>query len=72
MWGDDDIICNLEDAYFELSDYMATKHLDGHDMYDQWLMKVHTKFSELLDALSEGNEKGVAPDVLNDHIKEIM
>lgn len=40
-WTASDIACPVEDAYWELSDYLATKRLDGHDRRDQWYMKVH-------------------------------
>ena len=33
-WSSDDIICPIEDAYFELTDFIALKKLDGHDVYD--------------------------------------
>ena len=52
-WTASDIACPLEDAYWELSDFLAVKRLDGHDMRDQWYMKVHQKMGELLDALGD-------------------
>lgn len=65
-WTSSDIACPLEDAYWELSDFLAVKRLDGHDMRDQWYMKVHQKMGELLDAL------GADPtDELEEHIKPI-
>lgn len=33
-WTDDDIACPLEEAYWELHDYIAIKRLDGHDIID--------------------------------------
>lgn len=53
FWSDSDIICAVEEAYWELSDFIAVKRLDGHDRIDQWYMKVHAKLDELLDALTE-------------------
>ena len=41
MWIDDDLLAPVEDAYFELSGYLAMKKLDGHDRTDQWYMLVH-------------------------------
>lgn len=41
MWIDDDLLAPVEDAYFELSGYLAMKKLDGHDRKDQWYMLVH-------------------------------
>lgn len=52
-WTAEDIVCPLEDAYFELCNFLALKRLDGHDRRDQWYMKVHNKLDELLDALNE-------------------
>lgn len=51
-WSDNDIYAPLEDAYFELSDFIALKKLDGHDAYDQWYMLVELKMAELIDALN--------------------
>ena len=51
-WSDSDIVCPLEDAWFELTDFLATKRLDGHDMQDQWYMLVERKMKELLEVLS--------------------
>lgn len=52
-WSDEDIACVVEDAYFELSDFLALKRLDGHDICDQWYMAVHRKLSELMDVLDD-------------------
>lgn len=46
----------LEEEYFELGEILATEKLDGHDMYDQWQMKLHIKMGELLDAMNELDE----------------
>lgn len=51
IWSDSDIVCLVEEAYWELSDFLAIKRLDGHDMTDQWYMNVHKKLDELLDVL---------------------
>lgn len=51
-WSDDDIICPIEDAYFELTDFIAMKKLDGHDVFDQWYMRVQAKMGELLDLMN--------------------
>ena len=51
FWIDDDLLAPVEDAYFELSGYLAMKKLDGHDRTDQWYMLVHQKLKELIDAL---------------------
>lgn len=50
-WTDSDIVCLVEEAYWELSDFIAVKRLDGHDRIDQWYMNVHRKLDELLDVL---------------------
>lgn len=52
FWSDNDIYGPLEDAYFELSDFIALKKLDGHDERDQWYMLVQLKMAELIDALN--------------------
>ena len=41
VWSDNDLFAPVEDAYFELSDFLAVKKLDGHDEKDQWYMLVH-------------------------------
>ena len=41
VWNDSDLLAPVEDAYFELSDFLAMKKLDGHDRTDQWYMLVH-------------------------------
>ena len=51
MWIDDDLLAPVEDAYFELSGYLAIKKLDGHDRTDQWYMLVHQKLKELISVL---------------------
>ena len=53
IWNDNDLFAPVEDAYFELSDFLATKKLDGHDRKDQWYMLVHQKLDELMDALDK-------------------
>lgn len=47
----------VEEEYFELCEVLATEKLDGHDRYDQWEMKLHTKIGELLDVMNELNEE---------------
>ena len=65
-WSDEDIVCPLEDAYWELHDFIAMKRLDGHDRTDQWYMLVCQKMDELLDAL------GNCPfDETNENLKPI-
>ena len=51
IWSDDDLLAPVEDAYFELSGFLAMKKLDGHDRIDQWYMLVHQKLKELISAL---------------------
>ena len=51
MWTDDGLLAPVEDAYFELSGYLAMKKLDGHDRHDQWYMLVHQKLKELISVL---------------------
>ena len=51
IWNDIDLLAPVEDAYFELSDFLAMKKLDGHDSTDQWYMLVHQKLKELMSAL---------------------
>ena len=41
IWSDSDLLAPVEDAYFELSGFLAMKKLDGHDRTDQWYMLVH-------------------------------
>lgn len=53
VWSDCDISCVVEDAYWELSDFLAIKKLDGHNINDQWYMAVHRKLGELIDILGE-------------------
>lgn len=66
-WSANDIYCAVEEAYWELSDFIAVKRLDGHDMTDQWYMRVHAKLDELLEAL------GKCPiDETNPDIKELF
>lgn len=52
-WTDDDIACPLEEAYWELHDYIAVKRLDGHDIIDQWYIKMDYKMAELIDIMAE-------------------
>ena len=66
MWIDDDLLAPVEDAYFELSGYLAMKKLDGHDRTDQWYMLVHQKLKELISAL---DRKPI--DLDQDRYKEI-
>ena len=51
VWSDSDLLAPVEDAYFELSGFLAMKKLDGHDRNDQWYMLVHQKLQELISAL---------------------
>lgn len=52
-----DLYFTLEEEYFELCEILATERLDGHDIYDQWEMKLHIKMGELLDVMNELDEK---------------
>ena len=52
-WSDDGIYGAAEDAFFELSEFLAGKTLDGHDECDQWYMLVCGKLDELLMALDD-------------------
>ena len=51
VWSDSDLLAPVEDAYFELSGFLAMKKLDGHDRTDQWYMLVHQKLQELVQVL---------------------
>ena len=51
VWSDSDLLAPVEDAYFELSSFLAMKKLDGHDRTDQWYMMVHQKLQELVQVL---------------------
>lgn len=51
-WVDDGTICAIEDAWFEVCDVLATNKLDGHDTYDQWLMRVEDRLHALIDVLN--------------------
>lgn len=62
-WSANDIYCDVEEAYWELSDFIAVKRLDGHDRIDQWYMKVHAKLDELLEALGKCPIDETDPDV---------
>ena len=48
-----DLYFILEDEYLELYEVLATSRLNGHDRYDQWMMKMEIKMKELLDTISE-------------------
>lgn len=72
LWGADNIYCPLEDEAEELREYLAVRKLDGHDEYDQWAMRVLDKMDELLGLLAWGDERGIAPDVVDDDIKELL
>lgn len=52
-WSPCDFMCRIEDAYWELGDFIAGKRLDGHDEHDQWYMAMHRKLNELLDLIVE-------------------
>ena len=62
MWSFDSY-CAVEDAYWELSEFLAVKALDGHDRKDQWYMAVHRKLKELLDAFDDCPNDELSPDV---------
>ena len=50
---EDDISGVVEDAWFEITEILAVKKLDGHDMYDQWLMAVELRVKDLMDTLND-------------------
>lgn len=54
LWEDQDgdFLCYLEETWWEVCDVLATKKLDGHDTYDQWLMRVERDMDRLLDTLN--------------------
>lgn len=63
MWSDADIFCTIEDAYHELSDFLAYKRLNGHDRCDQWYMAMHRKLDELIDVMGECPIDETDPDI---------
>lgn len=63
MWSDLDFCCQIEEAYWELLDFINCKKLDGHDMRDQWYMKMANKFKELLDVMDECPIDETDPDI---------
>lgn len=52
-WDENGLYSQLEEDYYELTDFIAGKKLDGHDSRDQWYMKVQLKMGELLNAMDE-------------------
>lgn len=52
-WCDYDIACAVEDAYWELTAFLALKELDGHDKQDKWYMAMAEKMNELIDLMNE-------------------
>lgn len=52
-WTADDLYGVLEDEYWKLVQVLAEDRLDGHDITDQWLMKVETRMRDLLDTLEK-------------------
>ena len=52
-WSDDDIACAVEEAYWELHDFLAVKRLDGHNAIDLWYMLIDQKLSELIDIMEK-------------------
>ena len=67
IWSDSDLLAPVEDAYFELSGFLAMKKLDGHDRNDQWYMLVHQKLQELIQVLDMD-----PTDIDLDNYKEII
>ena len=67
VWSDSDLLAPVEDAYFELSGFLAMKKLDGHDRNDQWYMLVHQKLQELVQVLDMD-----PTDIDLDNYKEII
>lgn len=54
MWEDTDgFLCLLEETLWDIQDVLAAKKLDGHDEYDQWLIRVEHDMDHLLDTLTE-------------------
>lgn len=52
-WSDYDIACAVEEAYWELHEFLALKRLDGHDMQDQWYMAMAAKMDELIELMNK-------------------
>ena len=67
VWSDNDLFAPVEDAYFELSDFIAMKKLDGHDLKDQWYMLVCHMLGELIEVLDKN-----PIDIDLDRDKEIL
>lgn len=54
MWEDTDgFLCLLEETLWDIQEVLAVKKLDGHDEYDQWLIRVEHDMDRLLDTLTE-------------------
>ena len=48
-WSDSDIACAVEEAFWELSDFIVLKKdLDGHMRDTQWYMAMYNKLDELI------------------------
>lgn len=64
-----DLYFILEDEYMELFDILASSRLNGHNRFDQWMMKMEIKMKELLDTMSELDDDDT---LLNKDNEEIL
>ena len=63
-WSSCDLYGRVEDAWFEVLDVINSKRMDGHDMYDQWLILVERRINDLLTTL------GSCPMTLTEQVLE--
>ena len=68
LWEDTDgsFLCHLEETWWEVCDILAEMKLDGHDPYDEWLMRVEKDMDRLIETMISYNPTAV--DIKNRQI----
>ena len=69
-----DLYFDIEEEYFQLLDVLASERLNGHDRYTQWMMKLETRYKDLLETFRELDDcpqsQFITDMVANSHILE--
>lgn len=56
-----DFYFDLDEEYWQLLDILTSEKLDGSDRYTQWMMKLETRYKDLLDTIRELDECPQSP-----------
>lgn len=64
IWSDTDIACVIEEAQWELNEFLCSRDLDGHMRDTQWYMAMWQKLDELIELMGKCPNDELDPDIV--------